>query len=148
MNARNRMRIFQLMTPLIYTFKNSEKYFQIFHKKIKLKIIIFKNSTFSFKGRFVPDIFAGATALKWFQTPSLLVFLPKWAKEPMCKFVQRSDIFYHYTPPLKNVKSPHEKICSPSYITIKETIHPILIIFHILILQCFDTLHEEGMVLI
>ena len=44
------MRIFQLMTPLICTLKNSEKYFQIFHKKIKLKIIIFKNSKFSFKG--------------------------------------------------------------------------------------------------
>ena len=28
--------------------------------------IIFKNSKFSFKGGFVPDIFAGATALKWF----------------------------------------------------------------------------------
>ena len=44
---------------LICTLKNSEKYFQIFHEKIKLKIIILKNSKFSFKGGFVPDIFAG-----------------------------------------------------------------------------------------
>ena len=41
--------------PLICTLKKSEKYFQIFHKKIKLKIIIFKNSKFSFKGGFVQD---------------------------------------------------------------------------------------------
>ena len=66
MRAHACMRIFQLMTPSICTLKNSEKYFQIFHKKIKLKIIIFKNSKFSFKGGFVPDIFSGATALKWF----------------------------------------------------------------------------------
>ena len=31
-----------------------------------MKIIIFKNEKISFKGGFVPDIFAGATDLKWF----------------------------------------------------------------------------------
>ena len=43
------------------TLKNSEKYFQIFHKKIKLKINIFKNSKFSFKWGIVPRFHMNVT---------------------------------------------------------------------------------------
>ena len=80
--------------------KNSEKYFQIFHTKIKLKIIIFKNSKFSFKGGFVPDIFAGATALKWFQTPSLLEFSSPNGPKNQCVNLRKDLRFFIIIPPL------------------------------------------------
>ena len=53
------MRIFQLMTPLIYTLKNSEKYFQNKKKKFRILDPLLKKTFFLFKGGFVPDIFAG-----------------------------------------------------------------------------------------
>ena len=50
---------FSIDDPLDMYLKKLRKIFPNVHPKIKLKIIIFKNSKLSFKGGFVPDIFAG-----------------------------------------------------------------------------------------